>query len=97
MARSLSNVEAVDIARRYSAEILFDETAMAPYFFYTDEEGREHVVWFEDARSVDAKLRLVPEYGFLGVSYWNLMRDFPQNWLVLNSLFEIDRILTFEI
>lgn len=33
-------------------------------------------VWFEDARSVRAKLDLVPLYGLRGVSYWNIMKFF---------------------
>ncbi len=91
-ADSISNVEAVDIARRYGAEIMYDDVAQSPYFNYTDEEGIEHIVWFEDARSIEAKLRTAAEYGFAGVSYWNIMRPFPQNWMVANSLYNIVRV-----
>lgn len=70
------------LARRYGAEIFFDETARAPWFRYWDEEGREHVVWFEDARSIQDKLLLAARYGMAGVGYWNLDRPFAQNWLV---------------
>ena len=38
---------------------------------------------------IAAKLSLIPEYGLSGAGYWNLMRPFPQNWLVLDSLFTI--------
>lgn len=91
-AKSLSNVEAVELAQKYNAVILFDEVAQSPYFYYTDEEGREHIVHFEDARSIFAKLSLVNEYSLAGVSYWNLMKFFPQNWLVLNSLYDVYKI-----
>ena len=86
-ARSLSNVEAVELAQRVGAAIQYDETAQAPFFRYYDEQGREHEVWFEDARSIEAKLALIPEYGLLGASWWNIMRFFPQNWLVLGALY----------
>ena len=56
---------------------------------FTDGQGQEHEVWFEDARSIKAKLALAQEYGLYGVGYWNLMRPFPQNWTVLNSLYHI--------
>lgn len=92
-ATLISNVQAVDIARRYGAEIQYDETAQSPFFRYYDEQGRQHEVWFEDARSVRAKLHLVPEYGFRGAGYWNLMRPFPQNWTVLNALYHIRNVL----
>lgn len=65
------------------------EYAQSPFFNYIDENGRQHEVWFEDARSIRAKLALVPEYGLRGAGYWNAMRHFPQNWLVLNALYDV--------
>lgn len=88
-ATSISNQYAVQLALRYNAAIQYDETAQSPWFRYSDGQGREHEVWFEDARSIRAKLALVPEYGLYGVGYWNLMRPFPQNWVVLSSLYNI--------
>ena len=89
-APSISNEEAIKLASAYNAEINYDEIAESPWFNYTDEEGNVHEVWFEDARSIEAKLKLVNEYGFAGVGYWDLLRPFPQNWLVLNSLYNIN-------
>lgn len=86
-ATSVSNQYAVELARKYGAEIQYDERAQAPWFRYRDENGTRHEVWFEDARSIQAKLGLVKEYGLSGAGYWNLMRPFPQNWPVLNSAF----------
>ena len=88
-ARSISNQEAVEIAVRYRAEIQFDQTAQSPWFNYTAPDGTSHVVWFEDARSMSAKLRLVSEYGLYGAGYWNLMRPYPQGWAVLDALYEV--------
>ena len=95
-ARSLGNIEAVELAERYRAEILFDETAAAPYFFYTDATGREHVVWFEDVRSVGDKIALNESYPLAGVSYWNIMREFPQNWNLLNQLVRVRNVYRSE-
>ena len=88
-AQSLSSQEAVALAIRYGAEIQYSAQAQSPFFYYTDENGAAHEVWFEDARSIRAKLSLVPRYGLSGVGYWNLMRAFPQNWRVLNALYDI--------
>lgn len=81
-AVSISYREAIGLARRYGAEIRYDETSETPYFSYF-ADGRTHEVWFEDARSVAAKLELPPAYGFPGVGYWNVMRKFTQNWMIL--------------
>jgi len=72
-AEKLTLDEAYKRAERYGAVIEFDQTAQSPYYNYTDIDGREHVVWFEDARSWDAKFKLVKEYGFAGISVWNIM------------------------
>ncbi len=88
-ARSISNQEAVEMAVRYGAEIQYDQTAQSPWFSYAAPGGVSHVVWFEDARSMTAKLRLIEEYGLYGAGYWNLMRPWPQGWAVLNALYDI--------
>lgn len=92
-ADSLSNVEAVELAYDVGSSIQYDEVSQSPFFVYYDNEGRQHEVWFEDARSIEAKLDLFSEYGFEGVGYWNVMRYFPQNWLVLSSLYDIAKVL----
>lgn len=91
-ARSLSSVQAVELAQRYGSIIQYDEEAATPFFTYYDENGAEHIVYFEDARSIYEKLKLITEYGFAGASYWNIMNFFPQNWLVLNSMYDIFKV-----
>ncbi|MDD2568782.1 MAG: glycosyl hydrolase family 18 protein, partial [Clostridia bacterium] len=92
-ARPISNTGAVQLAERVGAQIQFDEQAQSPFFYYYDSSGKEHVVWFEDARSVEAKLLLVDEYNLGGVSYWNANNYFPQNWLVLNAMYDVEKVL----
>ncbi len=88
-APSISSQEAIALAARYGAEIFFDDYSQTPFFNYIDSLGRAHEVWFEDARSIAAKLALIPKYSLRGAGYWNAMRAFPQNWLVLNALYNI--------
>lgn len=93
LATTFSNIEAVNRAFRNRAEIKFDESAQSPYYNYYDDQRRQHVVWFEDARSIRAKLMLVDEYNLAGISYWTIERPFPQNLLVLNSMFNIKKVI----
>ncbi len=88
-APSISTVEAVNLARRYGSVIMFDEYSKAPYFFYTDENGNRHEVWFEDARSFEAKLNLIEEYNLPGGFIWELMRENPQGYVTINSYVSI--------
>lgn len=91
IAKSVGNYEAVDIARDKNQSINYNYETQSPYFNYYDENLVQHEVWFEDARSIQAKLELVLKYNLKGVSYWTINRFFPQNYLVLNSLFTIKK------
>ena len=85
VAETIGNLTAVRRAAEYGAEILYDEVAKAPYYYYT-KDGIAHVVWFEDVRSIMEKYNLIAEYGFRGGGYWNLMREFRQNWMYVNQI-----------
>ena len=90
-AKSISNTDAVALAVEKGVEIQFDPVAKAPYFYYKDDNGSLHVVWFEDARSIQAKLELVTKYDLGGVSFWTIMNYFPQAFAVLNSNFKVEK------
>lgn len=91
-AVTLGNVTAINLAISKGSEILYDEASQSPYFYYTDPDGIERVVWFEDVRSLNGKFSLAAENSLRGCGYWNLMRPFPQNYLLLNGTFIIEKI-----
>ena len=43
-----------------------------PYLTFTNESGIENVLWYEDERSIAAKLGLAKMFGVNGVSVWRL-------------------------
>lgn len=90
-AVTISNLEAVQIAIDHGAEILFDETAMSPHFQY-EKDGLLHEVWFEDVRSYREKFSLLPAYALRGMGYWQIMRLFRPNWLLLADTFQIKKL-----
>lgn len=92
-ADSLSNTEAVDLAQRVGAAIQYSISSQAPNFNYYDRSGTLHEVWFDDARSIQARLRLVDTYDLGGVSYWTINKFYPQNWLILGSMYNVNKVL----
>lgn len=90
-ARTISNVEAVQLAIENDAVIQFDQTALSPYFRY-EKDGVQHEVWFEDVRSMKEKFQLITDYGLRGMGYWQIMRLFRANWLLLADIFDIHRL-----
>lgn len=90
-ARSIGFMAATELAAERGAEIQYDEKSQTPYFYYT-ENGTRHVVWFDDPRSVNAKLGLVEEFDLAGVSYWTINRCYIPNWLVMQNRFEVVKL-----
>lgn len=88
-ATAVSPQRAIEIAKQYNVPIQYDVIAQAPHFDYVDEEERNHKVWFEDARSIQAKFDLMKRLNLRGISYWKLGLSFPQNWLLLNENFNV--------
>ncbi|MBD5466266.1 MAG: LysM peptidoglycan-binding domain-containing protein [Lachnospiraceae bacterium] len=91
-AKTIGNVEAIQLAIAYNSPIYFDSIAMSPYFYY-ETEGRYHEVWFEDVRSLQTKFSLVEEYNLRGMGYWQIMQLFRANWLLLADTFWIRKDL----
>lgn len=90
-ANAISNLQAVNLAINNGATIQYDEKAQTPFFYYTGENGARHVVWFDDARSLTARLKLVEKYNLGGVSYWTINRLFRTNWYTLRALYDVNR------
>lgn len=93
--RALSVNSAVNLARSVGAIINFDEVSYTPFFEYTvSYEGSliNHIVWFIDARTVDAAIRLARRNRIPGIGVWNIMYYYAQLWLVINSQYQIEKI-----
>lgn len=89
LAKALSPQQAIALARRENARIEYDTRDQAPFFEYYDDAGRRHEVWFEDARSIQAKFNLIREKNLHGIGYWKLGLSFPQNWVLLGNQFNV--------
>jgi len=88
-AETFSVQEAILRAVKYGTFIQYDSITQSPFYRYTDAQGRAHEVWFEDARSAQAKFDTVKDYDLKGISYWALGYPFPQNWVLLEDNFTI--------
>ena len=88
-ATTIGNIEAIRLAIRYGAEVKYDETAQTPFFNYEDDSAVMHEVWFEDARSIQAKLEMIEEFNLRGAGIWQIMRPFRPGWMQLERMYGI--------
>lgn len=78
-AEGLTFEQVQKIVKGNQIEILWDEEAKSPYFEY-EKDGDTFEVWFENARSIDEKLKLADKAGFAGVNFWRLGDEDPAIW-----------------
>lgn len=92
-ASVISSAAASDLAASVGAEVRYDAVAAAPYFYYTDAQGRQHAVWYEDARSWQARLALVAEFDLAGISIWTVDKLYRPGLEVLGGTFSAEKIV----
>lgn len=81
---------AVELSKSVDAVINYDDLSKTAYFQYILD--KEYVVRFKDTRSIIEYLNLVKEFDLKGISIWNIMIFYPQLWLVVNALYDINNI-----
>ncbi len=89
-AETFGNLQAENRASLVGASIIFDDKSASPYYNY-NRNITEHIVWFEDALSIDFKYDLISSSGIIGGGFWNLMRAFPQAFLLFSNKFKIQK------
>jgi len=92
LATAISNQDAINLAMNYSLPINYSAEDEAPHFNYVDASGQTHVVWFEDTRSIAAKMQLVREYQLQGIGAWQVGLGFPQGPWLLTKFFNIRKV-----
>ncbi len=78
-SRSLAFADAQSRMEQLRAESLWDERWRTPWFQYSDAAG-VHTGWYEDSRSLDAKLELMRKYHLRGFAAWRLGVEDPAFW-----------------
>ena len=89
VAKAVSPQQAIQLAAQHNVPIQYDTKAQAPYFDTDPVMAKQHEVWFEDARSIQAKFNLIKTMNLRGMSYWKLGLAFPQNWLLITENFNV--------
>ena len=53
-------------------EITYSEKYKNPYAFYTTEDGQQILLWYEDSRSIEDKIKLAKMFGINSLSIWRI-------------------------
>jgi spore germination protein YaaH len=85
-ATSVSFAQATALASRPGATSGYDAEVEAAWVRYRDDGGDDHQVWYENADSFAAKLRVMTDHGLGGFATWRLGHEDPAVWGVVASL-----------
>lgn len=83
-ATGLSYQDTEKLIQIYNPKVIYDKTLASPHFSYINN-GDKHEVWFEDVKSVKAKLDTVVSDNLAGVAFWRLGEEDPQIWKLLKK------------
>lgn len=90
--RGISSTRVEDILRTFKGKYLFDDKSQTAYAtFSIPENGSyylgatkltkgDYVIWYENERSIKAKLKLPGKYGIKGTGSWALYHETPETW-----------------
>lgn len=76
--------QAQEVISTYQVETYWDNDAGQNYGTY-ENEGATYQIWLEDAQSIAAKVKLVPQYGLAGVAQWKLGFENSGIWQVISE------------
>ncbi|MDQ0255754.1 spore germination protein YaaH [Evansella vedderi] len=90
--QGLSSRRVAPLVRQFNGRVHFDNRSQTPYATFTIPSGQEaflgttkltrgeYVIWYENERSIKAKLQLIPKYGIKGTGSWALTHETPDTW-----------------
>lgn len=64
----------------------YDQTNQAPWIKYIDDQQHQHELWYENAQSFEAKIRLMLDDQLGGFGVWRLGQEDPAVWNVVSTL-----------
>ena len=74
--------DAIVLAEKKGAKIEYDDKDQAPHFKYDN-----HEVWFENAKSTEAKLNVLAKHNPAGIAIWRLGQEQPEIWPLVDKKF----------
>jgi spore germination protein YaaH len=75
--------------RAFNATSQYDRLSQSPHFKYTDAQGHQHEVWYENAESTATKLEAAKAAGIRGVFLWMISSEDDRTWATLHNILPV--------
>lgn len=85
--RAVSMDTAKEEYKAVGAEPVWNEETGQNYVYY--EKGNSlYMIWLEDQTSVEARLKLIDEFGIGGAAYWKIGLESEDIWQIISNYFQ---------
>jgi spore germination protein len=84
-AQDLQWTDVQALIQAHGVAVTWDQKSQTPWFTYVDKQGHPHTVWYEDARSMQAKIDLAVRDRVHGIVIWRLGGEDPAIWKQLRQ------------
>jgi spore germination protein YaaH len=86
---SLTHKDAIALIDYYDIVVKTEDEKASGFFTYSDTEGNNHEVWYENADSVRDKLKIAKEYELGGIDFWRLGGEDEDIWESVEGTFAL--------
>ena len=92
---SITIENVLTLAELYDVTIQFDEESQTPFYFIDDTDIGDgiNIVWYVYTLTINSLTKILVENNVPAIGIWNIMSFFPSLWLVINSQYEIIKLL----
>jgi cellulose synthase/poly-beta-1,6-N-acetylglucosamine synthase-like glycosyltransferase/spore germination protein YaaH/peptidoglycan/xylan/chitin deacetylase (PgdA/CDA1 family) len=95
-AHAIGFYDATQTAHDANAQVSLDEDSLNPTFEYKDDDGRKHVVWFEDVATFFNQMKVADAYRPQGYALWRMGAEDPSVWTYLHQPYGAERAIGLE-
>lgn len=78
--KAVTQIQAKELIKEYNAKVLRDDKSGAIKFYYKDEKGKKHEVWYADMITINCWMDIIKGYGDYGISIWRLGGNYYEDF-----------------
>lgn len=91
-SKNITNAaDGISLTQKHHIAAEYNESTHTPFIRFHDSARQNHIVHYEDARSISEKLDFMDRMGLGGVNIMSLEYDSPVLWQILNQRYSIQK------
>jgi cellulose synthase/poly-beta-1,6-N-acetylglucosamine synthase-like glycosyltransferase/spore germination protein YaaH/peptidoglycan/xylan/chitin deacetylase (PgdA/CDA1 family) len=96
-ADAVTFYDATQTAHDSEASVSLDDNALNPTFAYSDDDGRDHTVWFLDAATLFNEIRVTDPFRPMGYALWRMGAEDPAIWRYFHQPYDSAKPIGLEV